>query len=86
MTIIIDDRVHDFTQEGMSDEIVAYAWRPNADGSITIEARINVYGPDDTQWGRADVKVRLPATDATSKTWARAARRETHHEQAEDDQ
>jgi hypothetical protein len=73
--ILLDDATRHGLDE-MTDEIVAYAWRPNADGSITIQAVVNLYGPDGTQWGHGDVVIRLPASDAKTKAWAKSARKE----------
>jgi hypothetical protein len=46
-------------------------------GSITIQAVVNLYGPDGTQWGHGDVVIRLTAFDAQAKAWAKAKRKET---------
>ena len=47
--------------DGWYDEIVAHTFRKNQDGSISIEAAVNVYSKDTKLvWGRDDVKIRLP--------------------------
>ncbi|TXH17103.1 MAG: hypothetical protein E6R03_04440 [Hyphomicrobiaceae bacterium] len=65
----------DFTEQGFEDEIVVGSWQPNADGSITVEACINVYGPNGLRWGTAGVRIRLLADSAESRKFARKARK-----------
>lgn len=60
----------------LEDEIVAHWWRPNPDGSITIEASIQVYA-DGECWSKNPIKLRLPPDNAGAKQWAKAKAKET---------
>jgi hypothetical protein len=47
--------------EGWYDEIVVHTFRKNKNGSISVEATVNVYATEGKRiWGRDDVKIRLP--------------------------
>lgn len=56
---------------GMSEECVFHTVYPNADGSLTCEGQVCMYGPARERWGRWDVKVRLPADGPEAKAMAR---------------
>jgi hypothetical protein len=75
-----DKHRRSFSSHRLSDQIVAGSWRPNADGSITIEACIEVEGPDGERWSESCVTIRLKPDDDGSAAWARKIRREKRDE------
>ena len=64
----------------LEDELMASAWRPNEDGSITVECSINIYGPDGQRWSVVGKTIRLSAEDANTRKWARAQRQTSEGE------